>query len=265
LDLESYWKDPKGQTNPFEDMIMSENAFFQQQPQKSVEVSPQEDWVNRLGRLQSAVNPVAVVQRPTVPSPKRLNLGSGKNWHPEFLNLDINDFWNPDIIADFNNVFPPTNGAIETERFGPLRIEKGSFELISAHDVLEHVAELTMCMKKCLDLLALGGIMDVVVPYDLSYGAWQDPTHVRAFNERSWLYYTDWSWYLGWDEARFEVAKLTFDPSPRGRTLLAQGQSVEDIALVPRAVDSMHVVLRKIPLSAQDRQQLAHHQKGPSR
>ena len=244
---------------------MSENAFFQQQPQPVVAPSSQDDWANRLGELQSGVNPVAAVQRPTAPCPKRLNLGSGKSWHPEFLNLDINDFWNPDIVADFNNVFPPPNVAIETERFGPLRIEKGSFELISAHDVLEHVAGLTMCMKNCLDLLALGGIMDVVVPYDLSYGAWQDPTHVRAFNERSWLYYTDWSWYLGWDEARFEVAKLNFEPSPLGRSLLAQGKSIEEITLVPRAVDSMHVVLRKIPLSPQDRQRLAHHQQGPAR
>lgn len=244
---------------------MSENAFFQQQPQSAVAPNSQDDWANRLGGLQSGVNPVAAVQRPTVPCPKRLNLGSGKSWHPEFLNLDVNDFWNPDIVADFNNVFPPPNVAIATDRFGPLRIEKGSFELISAHDVLEHVAGLTMCMKNCLDLLALGGIMDVVVPYDLSYGAWQDPTHVRAFNERSWLYYTDWSWYLGWDEARFEVAKLKFEPSPLGSSLLAQGKSIEEITLVPRAVDSMHVVLRKIPLSAQDRQRLAHHQQGPAR
>jgi SAM-dependent methyltransferase len=222
-------------------------------------------WAERLGGLQGQGSPTPVANRSTVPFPKRLNLGSGKSWHPEYLNLDINDFWNPDIVADFNHVFPPENHVAQTQRFGELRIEKGSFELISAHDVLEHVANLTTCMKNCLDLLATGGIFDIVVPYDLSYGAWQDPTHVRAFNERSWLYYTDWSWYLGWDEARFEVVKLEFELSGRGKQLQAQGLSMEDIRMSPRAVDSMQVILRKIALSAQDRQLLAQHQQGPAR
>ena len=35
--------------------------------------------------------------------------------------------------------------------------------------------------------------------------AWQDPTHVRAMNENSWIYYCDWFWYLGWVEHRFAV------------------------------------------------------------
>lgn len=40
--------------------------------------------------------------------------------------------------------------------------------------------------------------------------AWQDPTHVRALNENSWTYYTDWFWYLGWYEHRFEIASSTY-------------------------------------------------------
>lgn len=248
---------------------MSENAFFQQFGQNTAaqvpSQTPQNSWADRLGGLQGEGIAAPDANRPAVPCPKRLNLGSGKSWHPAFLNLDINDFWNPDVVADFNHVFPLENSVIQTQRFGKIRIEKGSFELISAHDVLEHVANLTTCMKNCLDLLAMGGIFDIVVPYDLSYGAWQDPTHVRAFNERSWLYYTDWSWYLGWDEARFEVSKLDFELSARGKQLQAQGQSIEEITLMPRAVDSMQVVLRKIPLSARDRQLLAQHQQGPAR
>ena len=37
--------------------------------------------------------------------------------------------------------------------------------------------------------------------------AWQDPTHVRALNRNSWLYYTDWFWYLGWLEHRFVLSR----------------------------------------------------------
>ncbi|MBV5336502.1 MAG: hypothetical protein J0653_00360, partial [Deltaproteobacteria bacterium] len=71
-------------------------------------------------------------------------------------------------------------------------------------------------MKNSLDLLSCGGEMWITVPYDLSYGAWQDPTHVRAFNERSWLYYSDWFWYLGWDDARFDIIDQKFIYSPLG-------------------------------------------------
>jgi hypothetical protein len=35
--------------------------------------------------------------------------------------------------------------------------------------------------------------------------AWQDPTHLRAMNMNSWLYYTSWFWYLGWFEHRFDL------------------------------------------------------------
>jgi hypothetical protein len=90
------------------------------------------------------------------------------------------------------------------------------------------------------------------VPYDLSYGAWQDPTHVRAFNERSWLYYTDWHWYLGWTEARFDVQSLEMVLSPLGQSL-ASSMAPADLHRQPRAVDSMKVVLAKRRLSDEER------------
>ena len=236
---------------------MSKNAFS---------ASPvAEQWADRLGPMETAEPLPVPANRPSQPFPKRLNLGSGKSWHPDFLNLDISDFWKPDVVADFGQPFPPSDGSIQTERFGGIRVERGSFELIAAHDVLEHVPDLCTCMKNALDLLQIGGLFDIVVPYDLSYGAWQDPTHVRAFNERSWLYYTDWFWYMGWDEARFEIAKLDFQLSERGQALAAKGMPHDEIVLMPRAVDSMRVLLRKIPLSDDDRRVLAHHQKGPQR
>ena len=54
-----------------------------------------------------------------------------------------------------------------------------------------------------LALLKDGGRFEIEVPYERALTAWQDPTHVRAMNEKSWLYYTDWFWYLGWFEHRF--------------------------------------------------------------
>jgi len=94
--------------------------------------------------------------------------------------------------------------------------------------------------------------MHIQVPYDLSCGAWQDPTHVRAFNERSWLYYTDWHWYLGWKKERFHLVKQEFVPSPVGQALIAQNMALADILRTPRAVDLITVVLKKIKIAESD-------------
>jgi hypothetical protein len=68
------------------------------------------------------------------------------------------------------------------------------------------VADLPTLMGNALALLEDGGLFEIEVPYERAPTAWQDPTHVRALNEKSWLYYTDWFWYLGWFTHRFEVA-----------------------------------------------------------
>jgi hypothetical protein len=97
-------------------------------------------------------------------------------------------------------------------------------------------------MTNCKELLRVGGQMRIHVPYDLSLGAWQDPTHVRAFNENSWKYYTEWHWYLGWPD-RFELTTLEMRLSKVGEALeLPQ----DEIIRTPRAVDSMYVVLTKV-------------------
>lgn len=191
--------------------------------------------------------------------PKQLNLGSGKNFKDSFLNLDIDDYWRPDIIYDLNKSLPQGKSQkFKTKRFGEIEIEKNLFEKVIAYDVLEHILNLTACMKSCLDLLKEGGIFEINVPYDLSLGAWQDPTHIRTFNENSWLYYTDWFWYMGWTEARFVSHKLNLKLSQFGIQLQESGKDIQEIMRTPRAVDSMLVQLKKVPLSEGDRRQLEH-------
>jgi hypothetical protein len=185
-------------------------------------------------------------------APKRLNIGSGKDFQADFLNVDINDHWAPDLVADVSGDFPPV-GPVETRRFGKIVLTPGTFDQIIANDVLEHVGDLVRTMTNCLTLLRVGGAFDILVPYDLSYGAWQDPTHVRAFNERSWLYYTDWHWYLGWAEHRFKQVNAEYVLSPLGQQLHQRGAPLDQIAMAPRAVDSMKVRLEKIVLSDAER------------
>ncbi len=180
--------------------------------------------------------------------PKRINLGSGKDWREDFLNTDILERVNPDWVLDICSPLP-WGEMVCTRRFDDFLLEPGFFDLIIANDVLEHLPDLVAAMTSCLSLLKEGGKMHIQVPYDLSFGAWQDPTHIRAFNERSWLYYTDWYWYLGWTTERFHLEKQEFVLSPVGKVLKEQNMAVAEILRSPRAIDSIMVVLQKIKIT----------------
>ena len=170
-----------------------------------------------------------------------LNLGSGKDWRRDCINADIQPRTNPDWIVDISKV---EWGTVIKTRLGTYNIEPGMFSKIIANDVLEHIPDLVSAMTNCKELLTKGGEMHIHVPYDLSLGAWQDPTHVRAFNENSWLYYTDWHWYLGWKD-KFRLAQLGYELSQIGTDMHNEKIPMEAILCTPRAVDAMSVVLVK--------------------
>jgi hypothetical protein len=71
---------------------------------------------------------------------------------------------------------------------------------------------------------------------------------VRAFNERSWLYYGEWCWYLDWYEDHLPTQKLELRLSPLGVEMHQAGASQDEIARTPRAVDAMYVELVKRPV-----------------
>ncbi|RRA47273.1 hypothetical protein [Acidipila sp. EB88] len=201
---------------------------------------------------------------PETPSfPRSMNLGSGKDWRAECLNIDINDHWQPDAVFNLADPFPGAH-TLHTDRFGPVVLEPGCLDEILANDVLEHIPDLMQAMTNALLLLRPGGLFRIHVPYDLAWGAWQDPTHVRAFNERSWLYYTEWFWYMGWTDARFTIDSLDFCLSPLGESLRDSGAG-DELVRTPRAVDSMRVVLRKQLLNAEEKQRGAAFRQQPER
>ena len=88
---------------------------------------------------------------------------------------------------------------------------------------------------------------------------------MRAFNERSWLYYTDWHWYLGWTEARFDLISLEVEMSPLGSELQRAGKTTDEIVRVPRAVDAIRVQLRKRYLLDSERNEANRRQPGSRR
>lgn len=183
-----------------------------------------------------------VSRRPdTAWRPRRINLGSGKDYKPGWLNLDVIDRTEPDLLLDLGQ--PQDFPLRGTTRFGTeLELAPGSVEAVYANNVLEHVPDLPRLMTNLLTLLEDGGTLEIEVPYEKAPTAWQDPTHVRAMNENSWIYYTDWFWYLGWYEHRFELGNASY----------------LDESLCPCAQPQaafMRVVLRKAATTAWERMQ----------
>lgn len=173
--------------------------------------------------------------------PKLIHLGSGKDYKPGWLNLDVVERTQPDLLLDLAQ--PLTLPlSVASDMVGAVLIEEGSVDVIHANNVLEHVPDLVTLMSNGLRLLKVGGEFQIEVPYERALTAWQDPTHVRAMNENSWVYYTDWFWYLGWFEHRFEVATSAY----------------LDAALNPCKHEQaafMRVTLRKIETTLQERMQ----------
>lgn len=148
--------------------------------------------------------------RPRTPwQPRELHIGSGKDYRTGWLNIDVIERAQPDLVLDLSQ---PQRWPLHTTTLlgAPLELAAGSLQRVKASHVLEHVADLPTLMGNVLALLREGGEVDIEVPYEKAPAAWQDPTHVRAMNENSWIYYTAWFWYLGWFEHRFELVNSTW-------------------------------------------------------
>ena len=141
--------------------------------------------------------------------PTRLHIGSGKDYKLGWFNVDILESSQPDAVLDLARpqVWPQ---AIASESLGVVELHEASVSTIYANNVLEHVADLPRLMTNCLLLLREGGEMLIEVPHERARTAWQDPTHVRAMNSNSWIYYADWFWYLGWFDWRFHIKQQLF-------------------------------------------------------
>ncbi len=141
--------------------------------------------------------------------PTRLHIGSGKDYQLGWFNIDILETSQPDAVLDLAKpqVWPQR---IATGSLGMVELHESSVSTIYANNVLEHVADLPRLMTNCLLLLREGGEMQIEVPHERATTAWQDPTHVRAMNRNSWIYYADWFWYLGWFDWRFHIKQLVY-------------------------------------------------------
>lgn len=173
----------------------------------------------------------------TVWRPTRIHIGSGKDYKPGWLNIDVLARAEPDLVLDLAK---PQTWPLQADSTtaGAVHLEAGQAEVIVANNVLEHVGDLPRLMTHALELLRVGGRLVIEVPYEHAPTAWQDPTHVRAMNENSWIYYCDWFWYLGWFEHRFQVEQscyldLELRDAPRERAAFMK-VTLTKVATTPR-------------------------------
>jgi hypothetical protein len=127
-----------------------------------------------------------------------LDLGAAHGKPPGYLGVD--QYEGPNVLIPWH----------APER---LPLAAGSVGVIRAADFLEHVADRVALMNELHRVLAPGGLLLSMTPSSDGRGAWQDPTHVSAWNENSFWYYTDpaLAAYVPAIEARFQVSYLATD------------------------------------------------------
>jgi SAM-dependent methyltransferase len=154
---------------------------------------------------------------------RKLNLGCGREQRLRgFENLDRVDY--PEAPVDY--VFN-LEGLVDNPD-NPFHGD--TYDFILASHVLEHINFLPDLMRELHRILKPGGFLGICCPYASSDDAWEDPTHVRAFTERSWMYF-DRDTYAGhghpgtYDagvDYKFELVRVDMVPSPLAYSIMGR-------------------------------------------
>lgn len=107
----------------------------------------------------------------------RLDIACGKNKKTGFTGVDI---WEgADIVADL-------------EKF-PWPFEDNSVDEVFCSHYIEHTPDLISFANEIYRIMKVGAKAEIIAPYYSSIRAWQDPTHLRAISENTFLYFNkDW-------------------------------------------------------------------------
>lgn len=104
----------------------------------------------------------------------RLNLGSGPDRRPGFVNLDQVPIPGVDVTASL--------GA------APLPFRTGTFGVVLCRDILEHV-EVVAALREVHRVTAAGGRVIISAVHFTSRNLYVDPTHVRGFSVRTFDFF----------------------------------------------------------------------------
>ena len=105
--------------------------------------------------------------------PFRLDVACGSNKTPGFFGVDIAKTKDVDVVWDL-------------EKF-PWPFPDNSVDEIVCNHYIEHTKDLISFMNELYRIMVPGGTAIIRAPYYNSMRAWQDPTHVRAISEATFL------------------------------------------------------------------------------
>lgn len=126
----------------------------------------------------------------------KLNLGSGLKNLDGYVNIDIRQEVNPDIVCNVENGLPYRENTVDEVR---------------AFDFLEHLwpDKRLPVIEEIFRVLKPGGILEHHTPSTDGRGFGCDPTHYSAWNIVSWLYYTHDAYRAIYGiKAKFEAIEL---------------------------------------------------------
>ena len=131
----------------------------------------------------------------------KLNLGSGTDIRPGYVNLDIAPLPGVDVVHDLAEL--------------PLPFETGSFDEVLCKDVLEHL-DYAPVLRELHRVLRRGGRLVVEAPHFTSPAVYIDPTHRSAFSVETLSFFcrespfASRSYYFDFRFERVESARIVF-------------------------------------------------------
>ena len=183
---------------------------------------------------------------------RNLNLGCGRNLEPDFFNLDSSPNVGAVIVWNLEDGLPIHWTTADGLEMHP-EFKEHSWDLVLASHCLEHIRNLIPLMRDIHRILKPGGHLIAMTPYASSNDAWEDPTHVRAFTENSWMYF-DRRTYEGDHHGNYD-SPVDFVFSLRECSLIPHDEFQEESQRDPEAfhkriqhernmIREMHAILR---------------------
>jgi SAM-dependent methyltransferase len=132
---------------------------------------------------------------------RTLNLGSGRSYRGDAVNVDITADTSPDVVHNLNQ--------------RPWPFADDQFDDVSATDVLEHLDDIAATMVELHRVCADGARIEIVVPHFSSDGAYTDPTHRHYFGAFTFDYFSEAHANNFYSRARFTVQSrlIVFRPT----------------------------------------------------
>lgn len=132
-----------------------------------------------------------------------VQLGGGEDVRPGWINVDIRDLPQVDIVQDLEEY--------------PWKIPSDSVDLLIASQLVEHINPAKMGFIKFMDeawrVLKTNGQFMIATPYGGSQAYLQDPSHINPCTELTWSYFdpfdptTNGALYLNYKPKPWKIAE----------------------------------------------------------